>query len=304
MDRKREALHAKGSFWYWNKTYVKLTKGVEMKVFKFLVIIFFLLIPTAAFAWGPLTHIYLGNELYSLSSLLPAGLFEIIRRYKKDFIYGNLMADIIVGKKYLPDHKNSHSWGFAFNLRSAAETNQQKAFVYGYMCHLAADTVAHNSYTANKKSVRHTLLEMKADCIIDKKYWQQTVYIEPEIQMRNDIFLQNSIERFIFSFKTNKRILKGVAYFTICYPARVGDFIDRNLITYMPDREKIEKLHHESLDRIVDLFQHWEKSAALKLNPSGNMHRKKIIKGPFKAFLFRPLKIRPAHFLRNTTKRL
>jgi len=72
----------------------------------------------------------------------------------------------------------------------------------------------------------------------------------------------------------------------------------------MPDREKIEKLHHESLDRIVDLFQYWEKSAALKLNPSGTMHRKKIIKGQFKAFLFRPLKTRPAHFLRNTTKRL
>lgn len=275
-----------------------------MRIITLLCTVSFIFIPTLAFAWGPLTHTYLGNELLSLGSLLPAAIYKIIRRHKKDFIYGNLMADIIVGKKYLPDHKNSHSWGFAFNLRSAAETNQQKAFVYGYMCHLAADTVAHNSYTVNKKSVRHTLLEMKADCIIDKKYWQQAVFIEPKIQMRNDIFLQNSIERFIFSFKTNKRILKGVAYFTICYPARVGDFIDRNLITYMPDREKIEKLHHESLDRIVDLFQYWEKSAALKLNPSGTMHRKKIIKGQFKAFLFRPLKTRPAHFLRNTTKRL
>lgn len=275
-----------------------------MRIITLLCTVFFIFIPTLAFAWGPLTHTYLGNELLSLGSLLPAAIYKIIRRHKKDFIYGNLMADIVVGKKYLPDHKNSHSWGFAFNLLSAAETNQQKAFVYGYMCHLAADTVAHNSYTVNKKSVRHTLLEMKADCIIDKKYWQQAVFIEPEIQMRNDIFLQNSIERFIFSFKTNKRILKGVAYFTICYPARVGDFIDRNLITYMPDREKIEKLHHESLDRIVDLFQSWEKSAALKLNPSGTMHRKKIINGQFKAFLFRPLKIRPAHFLRKTTKRL
>jgi hypothetical protein len=262
----------------------------------------FICVPSIAFAWGPLTHTYLGNELLSLGSLLPAGIYKIIRRHRKDFIYGNLMADIIVGKKYLPDHKNSHTWGFAFNLLSAAATNQQRAFVYGYMCHLAADTVAHNIYTANRKSVRHTLLEMKADAIIDKKYWQQAAFIDPEIQMRNDIFLQNSIERFIFSFKTNKRILKGVVYLTICYPAGIGDFIDRNLVTRIPDRDEIEKLHSESMDRILDLFQHWESSAALKLNPSGHMHRTRQINGQFKSFLFRPLRIKPAHLLGKTTK--
>jgi hypothetical protein len=265
-----------------------------MIVFILIGILSFLFIPSFAFAWGPLTHTYLGNEVLSLGALLPAGIYKIIKRHKKDFIYGNLMADIIVGKKYLPDHKNSHNWGFAFNLLSAAETNQQRAFVYGYLCHLAADTVAHNIYTANKKNIRHTLLEMKADCIIDKKYWQQAVFIEPEIQMRNDTF----------SFKTNKRILKGIVYLTICYPPRISDFIDRNLITYMPDRERIEKLHHESLDRIVELFQNWEKSAALKLNPSGHMHRKSIINGQFKSFLFKPITIRPAQLLRRTTKRL
>lgn len=260
--------------------------------------------PSPAFAWGPLTHTFLANELLSLGVLLPAGIRRIIRRHRKDFIYGNLMADIIIGKKYLPDHKNSHNWGFAFNLLSVAATNQQRAFVYGYMCHLAADTVAHNIYTANKKSLRHTLLEMKADSIIHKKYWHEAVYIEPEIQMRNDIFLENALEKCIFSFKTNKRILKGVVYLTICYPPRIGDFIDRNLVTYMPDREKIEKLHRESLDRMVDLLQHWEQSVALKLNPSGLMHRKSIINGQFKSFLFRPIHITPVEFLRKTTQRL
>jgi len=89
------------------------------------------LVPAAAFGWGPLTHIYLGNELFSLSALLPAGILEIIRRYRKDFLYGNIMADIILGKKYLPDEKSSHSWDVGFDLLSAARTAQQKAFVYG-----------------------------------------------------------------------------------------------------------------------------------------------------------------------------
>jgi hypothetical protein len=266
-----------------------------MIIFNLLIIISFILIPSVALAWGPLTHTYLGNELLSLGSLIPAGIYKIIRRYRKDFIYGNLMADIIVGKKYLPDHSNSHNWNFVFNLLKAAETKQQKAFAYGYMSHLAADTVAHNTYTANKKSVRHTLLEMKADCIIDKKYWQEAMLIDPQIQLRNDIFLQNSLERFIFSFKTNKRILKGMVFLTICYPASIGDFLDKNIVTFIPVREQIEQLHQESLDRIVDLFHHGKKSEVVKINPSGHMHRRKLMKGEFKAFLFKPLKIPATH---------
>jgi hypothetical protein len=245
-----------------------------MRFFKISLIISFLLVPAMAFAWGPLTHIYLGNELFSLSPLLPAGLLEVIRRYRKDFLYGNLMADIIIGKKYLPDHKSSHSWDVGFSLLKAAGTDQQKAFVYGYMSHLAADTVAHNSYTADRKNIGHTVMEMKADCIIDKKYWFQAVAIDRKIQARNDVFLENSLDRFIFSFKTNKRIFKGAVLLSVFNRERIGDFIDRNLITSLPPRETIETLHHESLDKIIDLFQNWENSYVVSESPSG-----RILKG-------------------------
>ncbi len=267
-----------------------------MILFKLLIIISFLLLPTLAFAWGPLTHIYLGNELYSLGSLIPAGILEIIRRYRKDFIYGNIMADIIVGKKYLPDHKNSHSWDFAFDLLNAAGTKQQKSFVYGYMSHLAADTIAHTIYTADKKNIGHTLFELKADSIIDKKYWLQAIEIESKIQVRNDMFLENFLESFFFSFKTNKRILKGMVYLSVFNRERIGDFIDRNLVTSLPMRETIEKLHHDSLDRITDLLQKWEKSEVVKINPGAAICRRRFLKNELKTFLYKPLHIRNPHF--------
>lgn len=243
-----------------------------------------------AFAWGPLTHIYLGNELYTLGSLLPAGIYEIIRRYRKDFIYGNLMADIIVGKKYLPDHRNSHNWDFAFDLLNATETRQQRAFVYGYLSHLAADTTAHNMYIADRKNIRHTLWELKADCIIDKKYWFQAIEIDRKIQLRNDIFLENYLDRFIFSFKTNKRILKGMVYLSVFNRERIGDFIDKNLITTLPMRETIEKMHQHSLDQILDLLQHWQNSEVIKINPIGNAHRKRPLKRELGTILIKPSK--------------
>jgi len=261
-----------------------------MRIFKALIILSFLLLPAMAFAWGPLTHIYLGNELYSLASLLPAGVYEIIRRYRKDFIYGNLMADIIVGKKYLPDRKNSHNWDFAFDLLQVAETRQQRSFVYGYLSHLAADTVAHNIYTADKRNIKHTLWELKADCIIDKKYWLQAIEIDRKIQARNDLFLENFLERFIFSFKTNKRILKGMVYLSVFNRERIGDFIDRNLVTTLPMRETIERLHQDSLDQILDLFQNWKTSETVKVNPIGNICRKRQFRSELKAFLFKPSK--------------
>ena len=247
-----------------------------MKLFKFLIIIFFLLVPAVSFAWGPLTHIYLGNELYSLGALLPAGLVEIIRRYRKDFLYGTLMADIIIGKKYMPKNKSSHSWEVAFDLMKSARTDQQRSFVYGYMSHLAADTVAHNTYTLDRKNLGHTLMEMKADTIIDKRYWLQAIAIDRKTQVRNDLFLENSLERFIFSFKTNKRIFKGMVLFSVVNQQSIGDFIDKRLITTLPPREEIEKLHEESLDKIVDLFQNWEASDVVKISPSGRIHKGKL----------------------------
>ena len=261
-----------------------------MRIFKLLIILSFLLLPTLAFAWGPLTHIYLGNELYALGSLVPAGIYEIIRRYRKDFIYGNIMADIIVGKKYLPANKNSHNWDFAFDLLKVTETRQQRAFVYGYLSHLAADTIAHNIYTADKKNIRHTLWELKADCIIDKKYWVQAMEIDRRIQVRNDLFLENFLDRFIFSFKTNKRILKGMVYLSVFNQERIGDFIDKNLITTLPVRETIERLHQDSLDQILDLFQNWEDSDAIKVNPIGNICRRKPLKNELKALFVKPSK--------------
>jgi hypothetical protein len=240
-------------------------------MFRFLIIIAFLLVPSLAFAWGPLTHVYLGNEIYYLGSLLPAGVYSLIRRYRNDFLYGNLMADIIVGKKYLPDEKSSHSWHVALNLFDSAKTQQQKAFVYGYMSHLAADTVAHESLTNGRKNVGHTFLELKADSLVDKRYWLQAIAIDKRVQTRNDLFMERTLERVLFSFKTNKRIFKSVVFLSGLHQERFSNFIDRNIVvppTYR--KENIKRLQDESLDRIIDLLQNGRYSEVLKKNPLGS----------------------------------
>ncbi len=216
-----------------------------------------LLIPSFAFAWGPMTHMYLGNEIFSYAPLLPAGIMALLRKYRQDFIYGNIMADTILGKKYLPDDKSSHSWELAFNMLEHAKTKQEKAFVYGYLSHLAADTVAHETLTEDLKDIGHTLIELKADSVIDKVYWLQYVTMSRSMKKRNEMFLEGSVESFLFSFKTNKRIYKSIVFLSFLNKKR-----QRGI-----DKEHIARLHNDSILRMVDVLRNGRDAAAVKKSP-------------------------------------
>ncbi|MGD0282253.1 MAG: zinc dependent phospholipase C family protein [Dissulfurispiraceae bacterium] len=219
----------------------------------------FILVPSFAFAWGPMTHMYLANEIYSYAPLIPAGILAIIKKYKQDFLYGNLMADMILGKKFLPEDKSSHSWEVAFNLMEHAEKGPEKAFVYGYLSHLAADTVAHGILTDAMLDMEHTLMEIRADSVIDKDYWLQSVTFSKAVQRRNDRFLEGSLNSFIFSFKTNKRIYKSMVFFSfLILKKKKRRGINTNYLY---------SLHDESIARMLDLIKNGRDSAVIDISP-------------------------------------
>jgi len=174
------------------------------------------------------------------------------------------MADIILAKNLLPMEKNSHSWEVGFGLLKSAKKSSEKAFSLGYVSHLAADTVAHGIYT-RRKNIEHTFIEIRADSLIDRKYWFQARGIDKLIQYRNDKFLEQSLERAIFSFKTNKRIFKGMLFLSGLNKERFGNFIDRNLLIPVK-KEEIRLLHIESLDSIIDVLRYGDHSAILGKN--------------------------------------
>ena len=227
-----------------------------MLVFLFL-IIGIILIPSSAFAWGPMTHMYLGNEIFSYAALIPGGILSLLKKYRQDFLYGNLMADTILGKKYLPDEKSSHCWDVGLKLLDHATKDPERAFVYGYLSHLAADTVAHEVLTEDLQNVGHTLIELKADSIIKKAYWIQSVSFNRAVQRRNDRFLENTLDSYMFSCRTNRRIYKGMVFLSLFNKKR-----KRGL-----DKGLIKQLHIESIIRTLDLFQNGTDSTVLGRSP-------------------------------------
>jgi len=224
-------------------------------------------IPSIAEAWGPLTHVYLGYQVLNLgSAVVPAGIYSLLRKYKKDFLYGNLIADIILGKKFQIYEKNSHNWNTAWELFRSAKTDQQKAFAYGYLTHLSADTVVHN---LKKSSLpfTHSILEIKADNIVDKKYSTVLKGLDKMIQKRNDVFLEEMLESVFFSFKTNKRIFKGFLLLSrLNNYSPIFNFIDKRLPHEIPVVD-IYKFQQESLNRMFELLKNGKNSEVLKKNP-------------------------------------
>jgi hypothetical protein len=200
---------------------------------------------------------YLGNELLNCAPLIPAGILALLRKHRQDFLYGNLMADIILGKKYLPDDKSSHSWDVGLRMLDQAATWPERAFAYGFLGHLAADTVAHETLTDEMGNMRHTWVEMKADSLIDKTYWLQTVMISRKVRKRSHLLLENSLDPYRFSFKTNKRIYKSMVFFSFLNKKRRRGV----------DRVLIQELHEKSLSRMLDLLQNGTESTVLNKKP-------------------------------------
>ena len=105
-----------------------------------------LALPEEVLAWGPGVHMVTGNwVLQNLTALSPA-MAALLMRYPGQFLHGCLSADIFIGKGSVAREGHSHNWDSAFALLRRADRGRRKAYAYGYLAHLAADTVAHNVY--------------------------------------------------------------------------------------------------------------------------------------------------------------
>lgn len=150
-----------------------------------------LLTPLDAHAWGPGVHLAIGAHLLErlalLAPALPPGLVALLQAQSDAFFYGSLSADIFIGKGSKPKPRHSHNWatgqaifvkalpfGDTRALDSPPDPDDpaaaRLAYAYGYLAHLAADTVAHNFYvptmlglTSGGGKISHALVELRAD---------------------------------------------------------------------------------------------------------------------------------------------
>lgn len=182
-----------------------------------LAFLLFIFAPDNAFAWGPATHLELGWDVLNHLKSLPLFLQEILSKFPYDYLYGNISADIVIGKNLTEKLKHCHNWRVGFKILKAAETEPQKAFAYGYLSHLAADTVAHNHYIPQKfihsfpsRILRHTYWELRFDALVDKNVWKLPAKMSKAVHRGNDNLLKSMLEDTPLPFRANKTIFSSI----------------------------------------------------------------------------------------------
>jgi hypothetical protein len=174
-------------------------------------------IPTDACAWGGGIHLQLGTAvLNNLTAVRPA-VAAVIGAYPHDFLYGCIAADITIGKKFTHFLLHCHRWRVGMKVLDNAGPDPQKACAYGYLSHLAADTIAHNYFVPFKVmrsfatlTLKHAYWEMRFENFVEREIWEVGRKVSLENYRANDALLRKVLSDTIFSFGTNKRIFNSI----------------------------------------------------------------------------------------------
>jgi hypothetical protein len=181
-------------------------------------LVLLLLLPDAAWAFGPATHVFLGHALLDALAFLPGSLATLLRAHPQSFLYGSMAADISFAKKYVQAGRHCHFWHVGEEILEAADNDRLRAVAYGYLAHLAADTIAHNFFvprqlvlTSSTKALGHGYWEHRLDTQIGEKFGNiaRQVVMDYDHSEADNLF-DSVLSGTIFSFETNRRIFRGM----------------------------------------------------------------------------------------------
>ena len=180
-----------------------------------------MLAPEPAAAWGPATHVALGEAVLGALYLVPPVVRVVLERYPLHFLYGSVAADISFAKKYVPAGRHCHNWLVGEEILEAADSEALAAVGYGYLAHLAADTIAHNIFvprqlllTSTTQALGHTYWEHRMDMHVGESYLSlaRHVVVEHDHSEADELF-DDVLSRTLFSFHTNRRLFRGMIRF-------------------------------------------------------------------------------------------
>ena len=239
-----------------------------------------LFLPEPAYAWGPATHVYLGRHLLDMLHLLPLPIAELLRAYPQSFLYGSMAADISFAKKYVPVGRHCHYWHVGEEILDAADNDRLRAVAYGYLAHLAADTIAHNYYvprqlmlTSSTKALGHAYWEHRFDVQLGFEFGALAREVVMDYDHSEaDLLFDRVLSGTIFSFETNRRIFRGMI--RIQDNDRWKGVFDRALQSSRWDLtpDTMQEYVARSFDYIVDYLQKRRESVPAGLDPTGDFY--------------------------------
>lgn len=238
----------------------------------------YFLLPDVAHAWGPGAHV--SYALYALThaAVLAPAIRALLEEFSDVFLYGTIAADIILGKKFAGELYHCHNWDIGFRLLESAENPRERAFLYGYLGHLSVDTVAHNFYVPYKiifsyeaMTLRHTYWEMRFDLKLDPKVWKTLEELATGDYTDLDHFLERSLKRSIFSFKTNKHIFDSLLLIQRMNKWRKAASLLTQASSYELNDKEVREFRSLCHEVLVEFLKGPEEARVLRADPSGKL---------------------------------
>ncbi len=170
-------------------------------------------------AWGPGHHLEFAERvLRRRRELLPRDVSKLLEAERDAYEYGNLAADIINFKGYGGAYTHCHRWAIIDDMRGLARTPREQAFIYGYLSHLAADTIAHNHFVpyhlarfARTKGLGHLYWEMSADRFVPETRWKVITRLKSNAELSElDWLVNHCVPKKALSMGTNKFLFNHV----------------------------------------------------------------------------------------------
>ena len=236
-----------------------------------------LMIPDTVLAWGGGTHLLIGLDVLARLQQLPPQIASLLGSCANDFLYGCLAADIIIGKKHTHYLLNCHRWRVGARLLQSAQDDSQRACAYGYLCHLAADVVAHNYYVPYKTirsfstiSLRHTYWELRFEAFIEPQIWERAREVCRDGLPHDDAFLRRVMAPTLFSFGNSKRIFNSILLLS---RLERWQLLIKALSTHSKHRLTAEDRQEYlgcTMEVVMDLLTHGEESFCWLCDPTGD----------------------------------
>jgi len=233
--------------------------------------------PSDAFAFGPCVHLNLASSVIAqaLSLGLPCAL--IILKNQKAFFLGNLDPDRVILKNLASYRDHSHNWQRALKNLREAKKDSEKALLLGYLCHLAADVVAHNYFVPYKMVefygyplARHVYWEMRLDAMVASMFGVRSR--ELGLNDKAHIFdLKKFVPTHIFKPTINYKITGAILRLSDTYASsRMARLWTQRSPLGITEDEKGEILRL-ALSAQISVLRAFEQAKVTSLDPRG-MH--------------------------------
>ena len=241
-----------------------------------IVIVVILCHENVALAWGPAAHISMGQSLLGQLSTMSAAVAAVLARDKIAYLYGIIAADVVFAKRLSRVKQSCHHWATAFRLLDRAESNRQQAFAYGYLSHLAADTVAHGLYVPHQvittdmpMNIGHLYWELRADAVQNRAHWKT---LEGMLRHDHDDHherLSGELSGTFLPYELNRLVFDGLNTITSAEVfRRTLDVWGRYSSRPLPP-PLMRYYHDESVMRMMAVLNEGDRCALLREDPNG-----------------------------------